>query len=198
MLAASRRVVVPAVMSCPKPSYLRSLCSTTVHYVLSYGAFALVIFGYFTRQNATYMAYILPVWWLCVFPSGKWQPTHPVVQALPFFQADGHMLADIAALFAVTAIIVKFFKPCAFLFWALALAHFFPCNCGLVVPSSSRLLSDTVQALHYVALIDIPVILIYILLSPRASFLSRTSFSNVWRLVKVLPPLHPVSFAFFR
>jgi hypothetical protein len=131
------------------------------------------------------MAYILPFFWLCVFPSGKWQPSHPVVEALPFFPTNGHVLADAAALFAVTVIVVKVFRPCAFLAWALVLTHFLPCSHGFVVPTSSRLLSDTVHALHYVALIDIPVILIYILASPRASFLSNTSFSHVWRLFKV-------------
>jgi hypothetical protein len=154
----------------------------------------MVIFGYFSRQNATYMAYILPFFWLCVFPSGKWQPSHPVVQALPFFPANGHVLADAAALFAVTATVVKVFRPCAFLLWALVLTHFLPCSCGFLVPTSSRLLSDTVQALHYVALIDIPVILIYILASPRASFLSNTSFSHVWRLFKVPYRPHPTYF----
>ncbi len=167
------------------------LCSTYSIwlYVLSCGAIALVIFGYFTRQNATYMACMLPFFFLGVFPSSKWQPTHALVQALqalPFFPADRHIVADAAALFAVAAVVVKVYRPCAFLAWALVLTHFLPFKSAFVVPPAARLLSDTVQALHYVALIDIPVILIYIVASPRASFLSRTSFPQMWRLFKVL------------
>jgi hypothetical protein len=158
-----------------------------LHYVLSYGAIALVAVGYLTRQNAAHMAYLLPVFFVCVFPHGKWQPAHPIVQALPFFPSDGHVVADMVALSAVTAVVIKMFRPCAFLAWALVLTHFLPCKCGFVVPPSSTLLSSTVHALHYVALIDIPVIILYIIASPRAPFLSHTSFSQMWRLVKVHP-----------
>jgi hypothetical protein len=91
------------------------------------------------------------------------------------------------AMCAVTAVVVKMFRPCAFLAWALILTHFLPCKCGFVVPPPSTLLSSTVQALHYVALIDVPVIMVYIVASPRASFLSQTSFSQMWRLVKATP-----------
>jgi hypothetical protein len=159
-----------------------------LHYVLSYGAIALVAVGYLTRQNAAYMAYLLPVFFVCVFPHGKWQPEHPILQALPLFPSGGHVVADLVALITVAAVVVKMFRPCAFLAWALVLTHFLPCKCGFVVPPSATLLSATLHALHYVALIDVPVIILYILASPRASFLSRTSFPQMWRLVKVPPP----------
>jgi hypothetical protein len=160
--------------------------------VLSYGSIALVIYGYFSRQNAAYMAYMLLAFYLCVFPSGKWLPEHPIVQALPFFPSDGHLLADAAAMTAVTGVVLKMFKPCTFLAWALLLTHFLPEKCGFAVPSSARLLSDVVQALHYVALIDVPVIIVYIVASPRLSFLAPVKISKTWRLLQVsYQPLKP-------
>lgn len=168
----------------PTQSWLKrdNTAIRAIHYLLSYGAIALVALGYLSRQNATYMAYILPPFFLCVFPSAAWQPLHPIVQALPFFPASGHLLADAAALLAVTAVVVKTFKPLTFLAWILLLTHFLPNKCGFAVPSSARLLSDTVQALHYVVLIDLPVIMAYVVASPKLAFLTPTAFNNIWRM----------------
>ena len=155
-----------------------------MHHLLSYGAIALVVFGYFTRQNATYMAYMLPAFYLCVFPSNKWAPPHPLLQALPFIPAEGHKLADAVALLAAVAVVVKMFKPCAFLAWALVLTHFLPCKCGFVVPSSSHILSSTLHSLHFVAFIDLPVIMLCIFASASSSILTRTTMKQVWPLLK--------------